>query len=372
VPDMAAAPGATAAPAAGTRRGWSWLLLLVVVLAAVGSVVWWQLVRPPIHAVATVTDLERVVRNARAGSVIELSGEHVLGATLTIDRPLTLRGVGAGPPLLRITGGRPLLRFTGAGTLHLEGLRLAYEALGGANGVEVERGALIMTSTTLTGMMPDLAPQSADGGHGVLLQPLVTSARLVDVRLLDHLGAGLAASGNAILEIERSVLARNLYGMHLSGAAQATFTANQFVENVRHGLELHDDAGVELEADRFVANGGFALFARGRSTVRASALLAEGNHEGMVAEDQANLSLRDSTLRHNTVTGAHYRGSATGVVSGNVFNANVVGLVAQEAAAPVVTRNHFSHNHRFAVRRNCAAVIEDNTYEANGVDVSGC
>ena len=41
-------------------------------------------------------------------------------------------------------------------------------------------------------------------------------------------------------------------------------------------------------------------------------------------------------------------------------------------AAPVVTGNHFSHNQRFAVRRNCTAVIENNTYEANGVDVSGC
>ena len=367
-----AVPGSVQAPDAGARRGAPWPLLLVLALAAVAGVVWWQFFRPPVHAVATVADLERLVRSARAGSVIEIAGEHVLSATLTIDRPLTLRGVGAGPPLLRITGGRPLLRFTGDGTLQLEGLRLAYEAIGGANGVEVERGALIMTSTTLTSVMPDLAPESGEGGHGVRLHPPVASARLVDVRLLDHLGAGLTASGSTALEVERSVLAGNLYGMYLSGAVQATFVANQFVENVRHGLELRDDASVELEGDRVVANGAFALFARGRSTVRASELLVEGNHEGMVAEDQANLSLSDSTLRRNTVTGAHYRGSATGIVSGNVFDANVVGLVAQEEASPVVTGNHFSHNQRFAVRRNCAAVIENNTYEANGVDVSGC
>jgi parallel beta-helix repeat protein len=198
------------------------------------------------------------------------------------------------------------------------------------------------------------------------------SARIVDVRFLDHLGSGLSASGEVTLELERSVFARSSYGVMLDDEVRAVARANQFVENVRHGLELRGNASVELHSDRFVENIGFGLMARGATTADGQGVTFEGNHEGIVAEDDAVVSLRDGTLSRNQVVGAHYRGDARGELRNNTFSDNRFGLVAENASAPRVIGNHFTGHTSVAVRMNCSVVMEDNTFSGNAVDVSGC
>jgi len=378
-----AAAGAAPTPARGAERSASappaspggraaWPLVALVAVVVLAGFAWWQFLRTPVLAAGTAAELERNVRTARDGSVIVVRGDLVLGDTLHVDRPMTLRGADDAPSGLRIRGGSSLIRFDGTGTLVVEGLSLSYEAVGSANGVEVAGGSLSMTSSSVRSVVPDTATPPGIGGHGVMLGTGATAARIIDVRFLDHLGSGLLASGAVTLEVERSVFSTKAYGMVLDGEVRAVLRANQFVENDVHGLEVRGRASVELQSDRFIDNGGFGVLARGATTINAQGVTLQGNHEGFVAEDDAAVSMRDATIAHNQVVGAHYRGDARGELRSNTVAGNRIGLVVEHGAAPSVIGNRFTNSTSAAVRRNCSVVMEDNTFEGNAVDVSGC
>lgn len=175
--------------------------------------------------------LQRRIQSARPGEVLEL-GEGTLEGGIVIDRPLVLRGRGAGLTVLDGMAREPVIAIDADGPVILEGLTIANgrgpfgAGVSIDNGPRVElRGCLVEANLSRSGRGGGVA---LDRGHLVISECTLAGNKAFQ-------GGAIFAGGEARIEVAASMVCENL-AMH-GGAIAAV-----------------DGAEVELWTSRFEAN----------------------------------------------------------------------------------------------------------------------
>lgn len=175
--------------------------------------------------------LQRMIDAAEPGSLVEL-GEGTVRGGVVIDKPLVLRGQGAGITIVDGLGFGPTLSVDAEGPVRIEGLSIVNGRGTFGGGVSVDNGARVELVTCL--VEGNVCRSGRGGGAAIDRGHLVVSeCTMVGNKAFQ--GGALFAGGEARLEVQASVVKDNL-AMH-GGAIAAV-----------------DGAEVELWTSRFEHN----------------------------------------------------------------------------------------------------------------------
>ena len=272
----------------------------------------------------TTSELAKLVEAAPVGGVVALDATtYTLNGTLVISKPLTLVGAGMDQTVVVGSDGDRMIYLLGPARFGIEGITFRYAGDEVANVAVVSDGALTISDARFTGGV-----WSSDLGFG---------------------GTGLLLWGTTTGRVTESV----------------------FENNGLHGVELKDEANLELEDNRFERNGenGVAFFDASRGSVRHNISSNNGLH-GISADNDAEVALEENICSENAEIGIRISGQALGTLRANEATGNGLhGITVIDTAAPIVTANILKNNVESGLVYfgNAAGAARDNQCSENGL-----
>lgn len=241
--------------------------------------------------VRNAKELVSAVQRVRPGGEIILrSGEYRLTRTLTISKPIILRGAGSTKTRLVGTGTPAVLTYNGRGDFKAVGIAFCYAGQNPADVIQILSGSANLTECVISGGKARETEESTYYGRGVLIENNAVcilehcviknnqSVALYAVnqshftlrrtRVFDNRMAGAAIDDKAICYMEQSVFRRNgidvvavgdseIYAERcdladsqaafcFGGSAKGTLARNR-VHAAQTGVHITDTASVSLE-----------------------------------------------------------------------------------------------------------------------------
>ncbi|MCL0097811.1 right-handed parallel beta-helix repeat-containing protein [Dehalococcoidia bacterium] len=267
------------------RFSWYLILALLVLAGLFGLVIFtWLQPAVPVADQAPIPEgtippgesIQEAIDGAEAGAVIQLAA-GTWEENIRIDRPLTLKGAGAGQTIV-------------------DGIKEGYPVVWIAAD---ERITVKLEGLTITGA-EEGDPDAESRAHGIL------------------------AEGELHLNITNSAVSENRHGIELSDSAQAEITGTTFSRN-RHGVVLRDSARAEISNSTISENKayGIKLWDSAQAVITDSTISRNEKH-GILLLNSAQTTITGSTISGNGWNGIELRDSAQVEITGSTFSENSV------------------------------------------------
>lgn len=174
------------------------------------------------------------------------------------------------------------------------------------------------------------------------VSPYGVSWKITDDMLLKTLLTG---------EVVDSTFHHNYFGTYTFGATGMLWKGNEFYENVRYGLDPHDDSNGFLVEENYSHNNGThgIIFSKRcmYNTVRNNVSINNGLHGIMLHEQSDNNIIENNTITGN-VSGVALWRSSKNIVRNNIVKANKHGIRANESSYNnLLTDNVISESERY-------------------------
>lgn len=295
-----------------------------------------QVVRVP----ADTSDLPEAISNvAEGGTVLVAAGTWE--ANLTIDKSLTVRGLGANPNDVEIMAGT-------------QGCPVALIPGTASESIDVQLANMTLRGASSGSCRDDLSGATDGDGVGVLGNANVT---LTDVVVTGNANEGLQAQDEAFV----------------------TAINTAFRDNGDAGLLALDEATVDAFRSDFSNNETQGLGTSSSNPVSvANATITDNGQNGLIAIFSASVRILDTDLSNNGNHGLFLRGFSTGRVLGATLTGNSGnGVNLEESATAELYRNTVGANQGSGVlahREPCVDSFSaddafDGSIEGNGNDI---
>ncbi|MCL0092853.1 right-handed parallel beta-helix repeat-containing protein, partial [Dehalococcoidia bacterium] len=239
------------------RFSW-YLILAVLVMAGLFGLLIFTWLQPavPVADQAPIPEgtippgesIQEAIDGAEAGAVIQLAA-GTWTENIRIDRPLTLKGAGAGQTIV-------------------DGIKEGYPVVWIAAD---ERITVKLEGLTITGA-EEGDPDAESRAHGILAQ------------------------GELHLNITNSAVSENRHGIELSDSAQAEITGTTFSRN-RHGVMLRDSARAEISNSTISGDReGAGILLKDSAQAEITNSATSGNWQGILLRDSAQAEISDSAI----------------------------------------------------------------------------
>jgi parallel beta-helix repeat protein len=290
--------------------------------------------------------LGELVQRARNGDVIIIpAGDWHLRQGVIIDKPLVLRGEGAGHSRLWSGAERYVLCFQGTGPWRLEGLTVEHVGGRWANVVVVEGGQIEIRHCVCRGGVRD--ESNSRGGSGIWL------------------------GGGARAVISGCICGRNgLHGIGVSGQAQAQLEANICENNQQCGISYSDSARGVARHNVCRQNGLVGICVENQAQAQLESNTCENNQQcGILYSDSAGGTAQQNVCRQNGLNGIGVEGHAQPQLEGNSCEDNQqCGIMYLESAGGTARHNVCRQNGAgILVRDKAQPHLEGNTCDKNEI-----
>ncbi|MBI1743453.1 right-handed parallel beta-helix repeat-containing protein [Candidatus Acetothermia bacterium] len=190
--------------------------------------------------------IQQVIDNAPENAVICLSvgvyQEHV-----EISKPITLRGAGREQTVIKSDNGRSTIRVQGQSEIHVTLSQLTIGYSGGAEAFLVAGKSAV-----------DLSDSGLSHSYYGVRVENEAHLTLTNSQVSDNLG-GVSANNEASVSVINSQISNNGGGLVARDAAKLTLQNTQIIGNRGDGLDVSDNAQVELAEAIFEDNRGCAI-----------------------------------------------------------------------------------------------------------------
>ncbi|OGK11765.1 hypothetical protein A2954_04885 [Candidatus Roizmanbacteria bacterium RIFCSPLOWO2_01_FULL_37_12] len=177
-------------------------------------------------------------------------------------------------------------------------------------------------------------------------------------------------------EIENSRFHDNYFGAFTYGATGMTWRGNEFYNNVRYGLDPHDDSnGFLVENNKFYNNGSHGLiFSKRcvRNTIRNNISYNNKLH-GIMLHELSNENVIRDNMVYNNREGISLDNSSKNIIAENKIFYNKRGVLADKKSTDnLIEKNEITENRQYGVYFYGQAgenVVRDNILAFNTVGV---
>ncbi len=225
----------------------------------------------PSQAAATIqAGINQVTDRNNDGALVVAVRPGLYHENVVVNRPIVLRGAGAGSTILQGDGPASVVSVTAANST-IQGLT----AVGGGNGFAVSGGSMLLIDSsawhnlgagiTISGATSTvLRTRAADNGTDGIAINAAGGAVCSGNLLFNNGGAGAVLSGAQSVQLDNNVVATNAAGgLNLVSATASNVIDNQMADNVGPGIQLlgsqncqlignlitvNDDDGVRIDA----------------------------------------------------------------------------------------------------------------------------
>lgn len=180
--------------------------------------------------------------------------------------------------------------------------------------------------------------------------------------------------GNAILtgEVIGSKFHHNYFGAYTFGATGMTWRGNEFFDNIRYGLDPHDDSnGFIVEDNKFHNNGSHGLIFSKRCTnniIRNNTSYDNKGH-GIMLHELSNNNVIENNILYGNTDGVTLDHSSKNSVRNNAIYKNKRGILADNKSSENIFENNtITSNSQYGVYLYGYAnsnIIRDNTLTDN-------
>jgi len=291
--------------------------------------------------------LEGAIKAVPLGSTLLLDADtYRLSASLTITKPLTLRGVGMDETVILSEAENYGLRFAGEGPFGAENITFRHEGTASADVVVVQGGEIRFGYCRFTGAF-HAEDESARAGLQLLHQ---TRGEVHDCEAVENASFGILLAEQAQVTLERNQCSDNeLVGIGYQDDAGGAARHNTCSRNKAAGIHVAGQAQPTLEDNKSLGNGsGIAYFDQAGGTARRNECSGNG-FVGISVGNEAQPTLEKNTCNSNQY-GLVFAGSKGGTARGNECARNLVGILVGEEAAPVLEGNNCHDNDEDEVR----------------------
>ncbi len=276
--------------------------------------------------------------NAVAEGGTVLVAEGTWQANLTIDKSLTVQGLGPNPNDVEIAASN-------------QGCPVALIVGGSSAAIEVQ-----LTNLTLRGASPGSCRDDLSGATE---------------------GDGIGVLGNADVTLTDVVVTSNANdGLHAQNEAFVTAVNASFRDNGNTGLLALDEATADLFRSDFSNNATQGLGTSSSNPVRvANSTITDNGANGLIAIFSASVRVLDTDLANNGNHGLYLRGFSTARMFGSTLSGNAGhGINLEESATAELYRNTIEANEGSGVLAHREACVEafnagdafDGTVEGSG------
>jgi parallel beta-helix repeat protein len=312
--------------------------------------------------------LEEAVRGVPPGSIITLNpGTYRLGASLTIDKQLTLIGAGVDATEIVGSAGQAAVTVTGE-SFTARDLTIRYDGTGVADALRVEQGQIMIERSRFTGAGHQTGERASAGLN------LLGSTR-GDV--ISSEAVGNALDGIRVVDQARVTLAGNVCsdngqtGILFRDDAAGIASDNTCERNTLSGILVTGAASPVLSNNTLRANteSGIAYFGTSGGEARGNTATNNGLH-GISISGSAAPSVQNNTCSENAQNGIGYFESGAGSAVGNTCRANDLhGIAVNGDATPELRDNQISDNAEAGIRlaERSAATVVGNVCRGNGL-----
>ena len=338
-----------------------WLLLAVLLalaglwLAACGSATEPTPTPTPeprlVHIRADGSDeyggLEGAIKAVPPGSTLLLDADtYRLSASLTITKPLTLRGVSMDKTVILSEAENYGLRFAGEGPFGAENITFRHEGTASADVVVVQGGEIRFGYCRFIGAHR-AEDESARAGLRLLHR---TRGVVQDCEAVENSSFGILLAEQAQVTLERNLCNDNeLVGIGYQDDAGGMARQNSCTGNKAAGLHVAGQAQPTLEDNKSLGNGsGIAYFDQAGGTARRNECAGNG-FVGISVGNEAQPTLEENACNSNQY-GLVFAGSKGGTARSNECARNLVGILVGEEAAPVLEGNNCHDNDEDDIR----------------------
>lgn len=199
-------------------------------------------------------------------------------------------------------------------------------------------------------------------------------------------------------EVVNNKFHHNYFGAYTFGATGITWKGNEFYENIRYGLDPHDDSNGFLVENNISRNNGShgIIFSKRciNNTIRNNLSYNNKGHGIMLHESSNNNLIEGNTLYSNTDGVAVWYSSNNSLINNNIYNNNRSGIRANmesisnlissnqikgnkqnglylynNANSNIIQNNFFQHNNNALYLKSNNNSIQNNKMEKNGVGI---
>jgi hyaluronan synthase len=199
------------------------------------------------------------------------------------------------------------------------------------------------------------------------ISPYGISWKMSALKLKKHLLTG---------HIVNSKFHHNYFGAYTFGATGMLWKNNEFFDNIRYGLDPHDDSnGFLVEENKFYNNGTHGLIFSKRcinNTIRNNISFNNKLH-GIMLHELSNFNLIENNEVYENYDGVSFDNSALNIVRSNKIYQNKRGIVLDKKSDQnIIAHNQINNNKQYALYfydqadRNS---IEDNTIKNNPIAI---
>lgn len=187
-----------------------------------------------------------------------------------------------------------------------------------------------------------------------------------------RMSSGKAGTGILTGEITNSKFHSNYFGAYMYGATGMTWKGNEFYDNVRYGLDPHDDSnGFLVENNVFHDNGTHGLIFSKRcigNTIRNN--ISYGNkYHGIMLHEKSNNNVIENNKVYDNHDGIALAHSSNNIIRNNSVYQNKRGVrVDQGSLNNLIEYNTISDNSQYGVYvygKSDENAIENNTLSDN-------
>lgn len=189
-----------------------------------------------------------------------------------------------------------------------------------------------------------------------------------------RMSTGKSATSLLTGEVENSKFHDNYFGAFTFGATGMTWRGNEFYNNVRYGLDPHDDSnGFLVESNKFYTNGAHGLIFSKRcvnNTIRNN-ISYNNKLAGIMLHELSNNNLIEDNMLYGNNEGVSIDNSSKNVIRKNRIFDNKRGFLAdKKSIGNVIEKNEINENKQYGVYLYGEAnenVIRDNVLAFNTV-----
>ena len=173
-------------------------------------------------------------------------------------------------------------------------------------------------------------------------------------------------------EVLNSKFHHNYFGAYTFGATGMVWKGNEFYENVRYGLDPHDDSnGFLVENNKFHSNGSHGLIFSKRcinNTIRNN-LSYNNKLHGIMLHELSNSNLIENNTLYGNIDGVALDHSSNNTIRANRIYENNRGIRANKKSVEnIIEKNIITKNSQYGVylyKEGDKNIIRNNTFTKN-------
>ncbi len=328
---------------------------LVLAVVASGSL---QAQEPPVIQVSAGQLIQEAINSAPEGAIIEVA-EGTFAETLTISKPLTLKGAGPGKTILDGSGGvahqLPTIRVKDASKVTITGFTIQK----GRRNIEVDNSSEVVVANNVIkeGVRQNILYNNGSSGE-------IRENEILDAKLeAAGLGRGINVVRSEVKIVKNTIARSEAFGIILF-ASTAEIRDNVLEDNVLDSIALFDIDGEPSEA-QIIGNtitgtkpNAEGRFGRGIEIVLSKAVIANNTISknaqfGIITfgaggeEGAPPVEIRDNIISENGLWGIallfedDFGLPSKALLIGNTISGNSgVGVVAFDGSTVLAVNNH--------------------------------